>query len=149
VNADPTGGQFERVPCPGTTSPIVEGIKGNAEAVIQELAHLTDFEFGYNRQSVVWLEGLIERMKKDGAFKGDGRDKLISAFGSYLGECVVHCYGGEWKRRHGAWAISFSEELYAFPYAAVGTQVDIGVAGGIRTFFDMLPIMFIGGINLR
>jgi hypothetical protein len=135
---------FERMPFPGIYSPIVEGIKANAEAVIEELAHLTDFEFGYHRESVAWLEGYIERMKQAGVFNGPGRDKLVSVFGSFLGECIIRVCGGSWKQRDGAWGVAFDEEQFVQPFAAVAAQVDRGRACGIRSFFDLVPITFIG-----
>ncbi len=144
MSAEPNSASYERKPCRGTHSPVVEGIKANAEAVIEELAHLTDFGFGYNRESVLWLESHLERLKQTGAFKGPARDKLISVFSSFLGECVVNCYGGEWRKRDGSWGILFRGDDLALPFAAIAAQIDQGKSFGIGSFFDLLPITFIG-----
>ena len=147
MNAELSGESYERTPCRGTHSPWIEGLKANSDAVIHELGHLTDFEFGCNRESVVWLEGYIERMKEAKIFNGPGRDKLISVFGSFLGECLVQCYGGTWKKRDGAWGIVFDDENIALPFTAVADQVDHGRASGIHRFFDLVPITFVGCIE--
>lgn len=147
MKAESGAESYERIPSPGTCSPIVEGIKANAEASIEELAHLTDFEFGYHRESVAWLEGYLERVKAAGVFHGPGRDKLISVFGSFLGECIIRSCGGTWKQRDGVWGIAFDDETFARPFAAVTAQVDRGLTYGIRSFFDRVPITFIGCIG--
>jgi hypothetical protein len=137
----------ERKFFPGIHSPVVWGIKANAEAVIQELAHLTNFAFGYNRESVAWLEGYIERMGDLGVFNGPGREKLISVFGSFLGECIAQTCGGSWKQRDGAWGIAFDDDHITLPFAAVANQIERGRTFGIGRFFDMVPIEFIGCVR--
>ena len=140
---------YERIPFPGTYSPIVQGIKANGEATIEELAHLVDFDFGYNRESVAWLEGYIERIKAAGILNGPGREKLISVFGSFLGECIARSWGGSWKQRDGAWGIAFNHEHIALPFAAVASQLERGRARGIGKYFDRVPIQFIGCVVYR
>lgn len=67
-----------------------EHIRANAELVIQELGPLSGITFGYTEESVEWLEGYIERMRNSGEFdNSETRTRLISVFGSYLGECLV------------------------------------------------------------
>jgi hypothetical protein len=144
MKTEPGAEPCERKQSPGIYSPIVEGIRANADAVVETLVHLTEFAFGYNRESVVWLEGYLERMNATGIFDGPGRDKLISALGSFLGECLVRTCGGSWKRRDGAWGIAFDEEHFVQPFAAVAAQLESGRARGIGNFFDLVPITFIG-----
>ncbi len=127
---------YERISLPGTYSPAVEGLKANAEAAVEELSHLTEFPFGYNRASVVWLEGYLERMNAAGVFNGPGRDKLISIFGAFLGECIVRTCGGAWKKRGGPWGIAFDEDHFTRPFAAIVAQLDRGRNCGIARYFE-------------
>lgn len=81
---------------------MVEHIKANAKMTIQQMRPLNRIDFGYTRESVEWLEGYIERLRQSGEFQAEAtKDKLVSVFGSFLGECIVRCYGGVWAERGG------------------------------------------------
>src|SRR5689334_682595 len=67
---------------------MIEKIQANAQMTIEQLRPLSKIDFGYNAASVEWLEGYIERLRADGQFQPEAKkDKLISVFGSFLGEC--------------------------------------------------------------
>ena len=42
----------------------VRNIRANAELVVRMFARETDFGFGYNRESVQWLDAYIEQIRK-------------------------------------------------------------------------------------
>src|SRR5262247_3056399 len=95
-----------------------EQIRANAEMVVEQLRPLSNIDFGYTKESVEWLEGYIERLKSSGQFDNDdNKRKLISVFGSFLGECIVRCYGAVWRQREGVWCVAFDEKNIAFPFA--------------------------------
>ena len=120
-----------------------EHIRANAEMVIQQLRPLSDIDFGYTKESVEWLEGYIERLRTSGQFEsGDARNKLTSVFGSFLGECIVRCYGGTWKQHEGVWCVAFDNDNAAFPFAKVGKQIDNGLEDGVASFFNTIPLIF-------
>ena len=120
-----------------------EHIRANAEMVIQQLRPLSGIDFGYTRESVEWLEGYIERLRTSGQFEsGDARNKLTSVFGSFLGECIVRCYGGNWKQHEGAWCVAFENDNAAFPFAKVEKQIDNGLEDGVGSFFNTIPLIF-------
>ena len=128
-----------------------EHIRANAETVVKELGKLKGEEFGYTRESVEWLEGYIERLKNSGEFDSTERkNRLISVFGSFLGECIVRCYGGAWRQlESGEWGVAFrneemafTENNMAFPFAKVAKQIDNGLEDGIASFFSVIPILF-------
>src|SRR5678815_2412065 len=94
-----------------------EHIRANAEMVVQELRPLSGIDFGYTRESVEWLEGYIERLRVSGEFeKVETKEKLISVFGSFLGECIVRCYDGTWQQHEGTWCVAFTKGGMAFPF---------------------------------
>jgi hypothetical protein len=91
-------------------------IKANAELVLDQLRSLSGIDFGYTRESVEWLEGYIERLRNSGEFDSlELKDKLTSVFGSFLGECIVRCYGAVWIQHEGEWCVAFSGRDMAFP----------------------------------
>ncbi len=121
-----------------------ERIRANAELVVQQTRSLSGIDFGYTEESVKWLEGYIERLRNSGEFENaEAKTKLISVFGSFLGECIVRCYGGAWKLHEpGAWCVAFDENNKAFPFAKVAKQIDNGLEDGIASFFSMIPLVF-------
>ena len=112
--------------------------------VIQQLRPLSGIDFGYTRESVEWLEGYIERQRNSGELDNVGvKNKLVSVFGSFLGECVVHCYGGTWRQdEEGVWCVAFNDDNMVFPFAKVAKQMDNGLEDGIVSFFTVIPIIF-------
>jgi hypothetical protein len=120
-----------------------DDIKANAEMVVQQLRPLSGIDFGYTRESVEWLEGYIERLRVSGEFDDEKtKDKLISVFGSFLGECIVRCYGGTWQQHEGVWCVAFRNDGMAFPFAKVAKQMDNGLFDSIRSFFTAMPAIF-------
>jgi hypothetical protein len=121
-----------------------ERIRANAEMVVEQLRALSGIEFGYTKESVVWLEGYIERLRNSGEFENTERkDKLISVFGSFLGECIIHCYGGSWQQHEsGMWWVAFNKDSGAFPFSKITKQIDNGLEDGIASFFSVIPTIF-------
>jgi hypothetical protein len=122
---------------------MLEHIKANAEMTIQQLRPLSRTDFGYTRESVKWLEGYIERLRRSGKFAAEAtKHKLTSVFGSFLGECIVRCYGGVWTQLDGGWCVAFPGENFVFPFAKVSKQMEHGLEDGIASLFDTVPVLF-------
>jgi hypothetical protein len=122
-----------------------EDIKAAAEMAVEQLRPLSGFDFGYTEQSVEWLEGYIERLRNSDEFASlDAKSSLIGVFGSFLGECIIRCYGGSWAKHEGAWCVAFNSADMAFPFAKVAKQFDNGLSDGISSFFRLIPILFEG-----
>lgn len=128
-----------------------EHIRANAELVVQQLRPLSGIDFGYTQESVKWLEGYIERLRNSGEFENiETKTKLISVFGSFLGECIVRHYGGTWKLHEaGVWCVAFNEDNIAFPFAKVAKQIDNGLEDGIASFFNIMPTIFGSHLEAR
>ena len=111
--------------------------------VVQQLRPLSGIDFGYTHESVEWLDGYIERLRSSGEFESvEVKDKLTSVFGSFLGECIVRCYGGTWKHHDEGWSVVFDDDNVAFPFAKVAKQIDNGSEDSIASFFRVIPIVF-------
>jgi hypothetical protein len=120
-------------------------IKANARMLIWQLRPLSSAGFGLNRESVDWLEGYIEQLRQKGQLSDtDRRERLAGVFGSFLGECIIECHGGNWVQREGAWCVAFDDKNAAFPFAKVVKQMENGVGDGIGGFFRAVPVVFAG-----
>jgi hypothetical protein len=119
----------------------VDLIKKNARIVIDQLRQLSDMDFGMNRESVVWVEGFIERQRARPDFDSAFADKLTQTLGSFLGECIIANGGGAWlwSDDHQSWSIVFSNNSQAFPFVKVGKMFADGLEGGesIVSFYDI------------
>lgn len=126
----------------------LEMIRGNADMVVRKVGPLSNLgeSFGYNRASVEWVDGYIERLRASGQFTEEEKlQNLISVLGSFLGECVVRVHGGEWRNVDRGWGVYFTNSSAAFPFAKVSKQFASGLEGGdsILGFFDMIPEILI------
>src|SRR5205823_3476954 len=116
-----------------------------AEMMIEQLGPASGVDtFGYNRASVEWVEGFIDRQRKTG-LSGESTYTLVQVLGSFLGECLVRVYGGVWRKQGDAWGVFFDDRNNAaFPFAKVNKVFSEGLEGGesVLGFFDAVPAIF-------
>ena len=67
---------------------------------------------------------------------------MVSVLGSYLGECIVRCYGGHWAKGEDGWYVEFDRKNTAYPFAKVRKQFANGKGDGVHSFFTLIPILF-------
>jgi hypothetical protein len=120
---------------------VEDQIRANAALTIATLGPVSGIEgFGYNAASVKWLEGYIERQRNRGVLKGDGLAQIVSNLGSYLGECVIACFGGEWRLLDGMWCVAFDANNAVFPFNKISKQFRNGAeADGVYGWFTVIP----------
>ncbi len=111
------------------------------------MRQVSGFDFGYDVKSVAWLDGYIERQRARDDITQELVDGLVNVFGSYLGECVIKCYGGHWKNEDGQWQVSFDDSNAVFPFAKVRKQFQYGPEDSIKSFFEVIPLVFVASIN--
>jgi hypothetical protein len=127
-----------------------EEIKENARGVIEGCAPLSGLgsRFGYNRESVEWLDGYIERLRDSGKFNEEEQIKgLTINFGSFLGECIRSAYGGEWREHNSTWGVFFKDSSAAFPFSKVRKQLEDGPFDSFLSFYDVLPRILSGELE--
>ena len=116
----------------------VRMIEANAALVIDELSSLSQRSFGFDEESVAWVEGFIERQREGiGAEASSG---LINVLGSYLGQAIVAATGAVWDTDDtGNLGIAFANGDMAYPFAKVGKQLAQGVEDGesILSFYNV------------
>jgi hypothetical protein len=131
-----------------------EEIYENAARVIENCGPLSGLgaSFGYNRESVVWLDGYIERLRASGEVSSKEQITNLSvAFGCFLGECIRAGHGGEWRQHELAWGVFFPDGQGAFPFSKVRKQLEDGHADGdsILSFYDILPRLLAGELDVE
>jgi hypothetical protein len=119
---------------------VIEAIKANAALVVSIARDRLGHELRFDEQGVRWLDGYIQRQHEAGDAKS--RDGLVKTLGSFLGECVVGSFGGEWACVDDVWCVRFDEKNAVFPFAKVAKQLENGSADSVLSFFTIMPIMF-------
>lgn len=123
----------------------LQQMKKKARKVIEIMQRFQEegFSFGFNRESVLWLEYHIEELRQAGALKdAAGRAECVDLYGAFLGECIILYYGGTWIKGKGVWRIAFDERRFVFPFVEVENQIEHGPDKGIERFFGAIPESF-------
>jgi hypothetical protein len=119
-----------------------ERLRANAELVIRQLGPVSGMKFGYDAASVAWLDGFIERQRDRTELTVQTIHGMINTLGSYLGECIIRCFGGRWERDGNDWCVSFDARNKAYPFAKVEKHFAHGAAESIASFFNAIPVLF-------
>lgn len=114
-----------------------------ARRLISTLSEQLGVELKYDRASVEWLDGYIERVRSQ--LDEEAVDGLTGSVGSFLGECIIANYGGRWRESpEGTWGVFFSEaddRSGAFPFHKARKRLVNGPEDSILSFYDVLPIL--------
>lgn len=117
-------------------------IRANAELVVKQFGPLSNLEFGYNAESIIWVDGFIEQQRIHSDVDKSAIDGLVNTLGSFLGECIIRCYGGYWQNINGEWCVSFDDKNAVYPFNKVKKQFTNGQEDSIKKFFELIPILF-------
>jgi len=119
---------------------MLDRIRANAELVVSVARKQLAEEIGYDEAGVRWLDGYIQRQHEQG--NPANRDGLVSTLGSYLGECIVRSFGGQWADVDGSWCVRFDDRNAAHPFAKVAKQLEHGANDSVLSFFTAIPVLF-------
>jgi hypothetical protein len=118
---------------------MIDRICHNAEAVIFLARKHLGHEVGFDRSGVQWLNSFVQQQYDKGTSPSE---ELVSALGSYLGECIIACFGGQWGQVNGVWCVKFDDRNVAYPFAKVVKQLEHGAEDSVLGFFDATPLVF-------
>ena len=113
--------------------------KAEAEKVVAAMRDQLGVELNYDKESVAWLEGYIDRIRPQ--LTNESYSGLATALGAYLGESIIATYGGSWDyfEEQDQWGIRLGEKSAAFPFSKVHKQLKDGEFESILSFFTILP----------
>jgi hypothetical protein len=121
---------------------IMEKIRANAERVVSIANMELGKNVGYDKAGVEWLDGFIQRQHEQG--DQSIRNSLVQTLGAYLGECIVHSFGGKWAHVNGKVAISFNKDNAVFPFEKVQKHLYNGHKAGdsVLGFYTSVITLF-------
>ncbi len=117
-----------------------EQIKALAERLIVTLSETVEVNLKYDRASVEWLDGYLERIRPN--LEESSVEGISYSVGAFLGECIIANHGGRWRASDGAWGIYFDDENAAYPFAKVQKHLLNGCEDSILSFYDVIPVLF-------
>lgn len=120
----------------------LDKLRANAELVIKQSRQMTDMDFGYNAESVEWLDGFIERQRVRPDMTPELADKLSQVLGSFVGECIIACYGGEWRDDDYGWGVFFDDKNASYPITKVRKQFENGSTDSVYGFFQNIGVIY-------
>jgi hypothetical protein len=123
----------------------IAAIRANAELVVSIARDRLGQELNFDEPGVRWLDGYIQRQHEAG--DSTSRDGLVNTLGSFLGECIIRCFGGEWANIDGSWCVRFDAKNAVFPFAKVAKQLESGSSDTVLSFFTVIPIVFRSGAD--
>jgi hypothetical protein len=122
------------------TPSAIEAIQSNAALVVSVARDQLGQELAFDEHAVRWLDGYIQRQYEAG--DPSNRDGLVNPLGSFLGECIIRSFGGEWSKCDGSWCVRFDEKNAVLPFAKVAKQLESGSGDSVYSFFSVIPIVF-------
>jgi hypothetical protein len=118
----------------------IRSIRANAELVIRMFSKETAFEFGYNTESVKWLDEYIEHIRQN-QWTEEEFNQLVSNLGSYLGEAIINSFGGAWTVDQRGWAIRWDDFNLVYPFIKVARHLNHGQTDSIYSFYAVTGAM--------
>jgi hypothetical protein len=111
----------------------MEELRSAAEAVRQQL-NVPAFDDA----AVRVLADFIETQRHD--IGGASREGIVNALGCFLGECIIHCYGGRWETNEaGIVGIQLGAHTFVRPFEHVDRQLTHGLAESVDGFYQSVP----------
>ena len=114
-----------------------ESIRANADLVLKMFA---EHGLKLDAASVSWIDGFIERNRQ--VWDADTRASMVSILGSFLGECVIEDFGGDWKMTDNGLAVMFDERNGVLPFNKVEKQIANGSEDSIESFYRTTKVVF-------
>jgi hypothetical protein len=70
------------------------------------------------------------------------QQEYVLKIGTYLGECIIESYGGQWiEREPGIWGIKLSDGNLVFPIGKVQKFVNDPKVNSFSSFYGVIPML--------
>ena len=118
---------------PDTTSSPLNSLLSAAEQVRQQLKLKA-----FDAEGVAHLANFIQAQRDE--LGPAERLGVIMALGSFLGQCLVQVYRGEWGTgRDGTTGVGLAERFFFNPFHLVDAQLNEGESASVAAFFASVP----------
>ena len=96
----------------------------------------------YDTKSVKFVEEFIERQRN--SFDNEQRKGLVNSIGSFVGQCVIKNYGGQWQvdEETKAVCVALDDKNKIFPFAKTAKQFENGLEDSVYSFYTIIPTVF-------
>lgn len=114
-------------------------LRDNVKFAVRQLGEARGEPLGFDRDSVAWVEGFIERNRRKYADE-NARAGMVSVLGSYLGQAIIEAAGAAWDEdADGALGVRFANGDWCYPFNKVDKQFAQGLEGGesILSFYNV------------
>ncbi|MEL6868517.1 MAG: hypothetical protein AAFO81_01825 [Pseudomonadota bacterium] len=110
-------------------------IDANTQLVIGELSASAGFTLALDHQSVVWIDGFIERSRHIDI------DTLHDIIASFYGSAIIAIYGGQWIIESGETAIAIEPDFIMYPFSSVAKHFTAGRDHSVLSLFNGIEPM--------
>jgi hypothetical protein len=119
-------------------------IQTNAAWVVEHFGRQSGIEpFAYTPESVAYLDEFLDRQRAIVTASEASINKFVSTLGSYLGECILATYGGEWIESPQGLSIHIhtpTQFHVLFPFHKVHKRIVNGMEDSLGFYFaEFLP----------
>jgi len=118
---------------------IERRIRLYASSLVKECQELTDFEFGYNEESLEWVDRFINQQQAQNHRTSELEMDMMAKIGSFFGECIHKNYGGRWIKFENTWAIEVDSYLMVLPFDKTKKRFRNSEEDGIVSLFRSIP----------
>jgi hypothetical protein len=118
---------------------VPDKLRANAELVVSTMHKNLGTELSFDETGVEWVDGYIDRLRE--SFPKERRSGLVSTLASFVGECIIRTFGGEWVEKDGWWGVQVSDRIWACPFAKIEKQFENGEEDSVASFFRCIPIL--------
>ena len=119
-----------------------EEIRSNAGFVESVISEALGKKTGYSIEGVTWLDAFIQYQHEHG--DKSLYDQIVSAYGSYLGECIVQNVGGQWAQINDSEAVAFDKNNATFPFSKIRKHLVNGSEAGdsVLGYYNSVKVLF-------
>ena len=120
-----------------------EQVRAAADAFIRRMSLEHGVELTYDRTSVEWVEGYIERLRPRTDLPA--LHHLMASVAALLGECLLRLRPGRWLEFGGEWVVHFEDGSTAFPLQQVSEQFAGSEGASMLAYYDGVAAVFAAG----
>jgi hypothetical protein len=102
----------------------------------------SELNLDYDAKSVKFIEEFIERQRNN--FDSEHRKALVNSLGSFVGQCVIKNYGGNWQVDQDTQSVcvALDDNNKIFPFAKTTKQFENGLEDSVYSFYTIIPTVF-------